>query len=528
VKDKKMSENGKKTSAKRSMFGVRVRLVLIITGLLAGVSGTQFAINYRQQQEVVAKLLELNRQINQTIHDIDRQIEKRSRQISQPGLPGPPAGGRSPGSSRMERELKSFLEFVDGNIDRLLSRPAPSWPEVSERIARLRQLTSAGEINRNPEQAWSFFQVTVSVMDEMTRKGSRWRYKISSQPIVPRSDDVLQVSIPIVEEGQVRFVNLQYQITDFLENFEVYRLTSLIITLSVLVLGLLIAVVFSGRFTRPIRQLNNAFKRVEQGDLDCRVGIKRRDEIGQLVYGFNHMVQRLKHNKDLEKTFHRQERLGSLGQMAAGIAHEIKNPLNAINLTLQHLGDRLSLETPGERELFERYSQNIQREMSRLGKIVDTFLNFARVSEMERSNTDIRQVIEDVLTLVASDAHKRGVRIECAFADGSLVRMVDPEKMRTVFLNLILNAVQAMPSGGRLRIATEHKQDSPAVITVSDTGTGIAPENLERIFDLYFSTKEDGSGLGLAIATNIVRDHGGEINVSSGLGTGSEFTITIP
>ena len=86
-----MSENGKKTSTKRSMFGVRVRMVLIITGLLAGVSGTQFAINYRQQQEVVAKLLELNRQINQTIHDIDRQIEKRSRRISQPGLPGPPA-----------------------------------------------------------------------------------------------------------------------------------------------------------------------------------------------------------------------------------------------------------------------------------------------------------------------------------------------------------------------------------------------------------------------------------------------------
>jgi len=507
---------------------VRARLVLIITGLLAGVSGTQFVINYRQQQEVVAKLLELNRQINQAIQDIDRQIDKRSRRVAKAGLPAMPTGSGNYGSNRMERELKSFLEFVDGNIEGLLSRPASGWPEVAERIARLRRLTTPGRPSDNSENAWSLFQVTVSVMDEMSRKGSHWRYEISSQPAVPRTNDILQVSIPIVEEGQVRFINLQYQITDFLEQFEAYRWTSLMVTLCVLGLGLLVALVFAGHFTRPIRQLNQAFKQVEQGDLDCSIGLERRDEIGQLVSGFNQMVQRLKQNQDLEKTLHRRERLGSLGQMAAGIAHEIKNPLNAINLTLQHLGDKLSLKAGEERQLYERYSQNIQRETARLGKIVDTFLNFARVSDLERSNVDLHGVIEDVLTLLASDAEKRGVRIERALSDEPLVRMVDPEKMKTVFLNLILNAIQAMPSGGRLRIATENPGGRPAVITVSDTGTGIAPENLDRIFDLYFSTKEDGSGLGLALAGNIVRDHGGEIKVTSSLGTGSEFTVTLP
>ncbi len=524
----KMRQKEKKPGTGKSFFGVRARLVLIITGLLAGVSGTQFAINYRQQQEVVSRLLELNRQINQTIQDIDRQIEKRSQQTARTGLPGTGAGRENLGASRVERELKSFLEYVDGNLERQLSRPTPALPEMAERIARLRRLTSAGELNQSPGENWSFFQVTVSVMDEMTRKGSRWRYEISSRPVAPRRDDVLQVSIPIVEEGQVRFVHLQYQISDFLENFKVYRLTSLVITLCVLGLGLLVTLIFTGRFTKPILQLDTAFKKVEQGDLDCRVGLERRDEIGQLVQGFNRMVERLKQNKDLEKTLHRRERLGSLGQMAAGIAHEIKNPLNAINLTLQHLGDKLSLEARGERQLYERYSRNIQGETARLGKIVDTFLSFARVSDLERSDTDLHQVIEDVLTLVATDAGKRDVRIERALAKGPLVRMVDAEKMKTVFLNLVLNAVQAMPSGGRLRIGTENKKGEPAVITVSDTGTGIAQENLERIFDLYFSTKEDGSGLGLSIAGNIVRDHGGEISVSSGLGTGSEFTITLP
>ncbi|MBN2288113.1 MAG: HAMP domain-containing protein [Candidatus Glassbacteria bacterium] len=519
-----MSRQANKTTAAGSYFGVRARLALIITLLLAGVSGTQYAINYRQQQQVVAKLLELNRQINRTIQDIDRQIQKRSQRVVQDGL----APGEAGGAAQVERELKSFLEFVDSNFESLLTRPAPGWPEVAERISRLRRLASAGALDRGPGSDWSFFQVTVSVMDEMTRRGSRWRYQISSRPVLPAGDDILQVSIPIVEEGQVRFVNLQYQIGDFLEDFRAYRLTSLLVTLSVLGLGLVAALVFSGRFTRPIRQLNQAFKRVEQGDLECRVGVRRRDEIGQLVAGFNQMVGRLKQNKDLETNLHRQERLGSLGQMAAGIAHEIKNPLNAINLTLQHLGDKLTLNVPGERELYERYSQNIQRETARLGKIVDTFLSFARVSEMERRHTDLHQVIEDVLTLVAPDAEKRGIRIERAFAHGPLVRTVDQEKMKTVFMNLVLNAVQAMPSGGRLRVATGSDGDGPAVVAVSDTGTGIAPENLERVFDLYFSTKENGSGLGLALAGNIVRDHGGEISVSSSLGTGSEFTVTLP
>jgi signal transduction histidine kinase len=518
-----MNGNKKESSASKRFFSVRARLALIITLLLAGVSGTQFVINYYQQQEVVSRLLDLNRQINQTIQDIDRQINKRAQRTVRTNLPGSP-----PGPGGIERELQNFLQYVDSNFEQLLAQSAPGWPEVAERISRLRQLASATEQNRIPEDNWSFFQVTVSVMDEMSRKGSRWRYEISNQPAAPPADNVIQVSIPIVEEGQVRFVNLQYQISDFLEEFEVYRLTSLIITLCVLGFGLIAAVVFSGRFTKPIRQLNRAFRKVEQGDLECRVALERRDEIGQLVGGFNQMVERLQQNKDLETNLHRQERLGSLGQMAAGIAHEIKNPLNAINLTLQHLGDKLTFEAAGDRELYERYSRNIQRETARLGKIVDTFLNFAKVSDMERSSVDLHQVIEDVLTLMASDAAKRGVRIERVFAQEPLVRLADPEKMKTVFMNLILNGVQAMPSGGRLRIVTENKDGGPAVVVISDTGTGIAPENLERVFDLYFSTKENGSGLGLAIAGNIVRDHGGEINVTSSLGTGSEFTITIP
>jgi len=507
---------------KKYRFGVRGRLVLLITFLLAGISGTQYILYYLQQQAVIRQLVELNRQINVTIQDIDRQIREHYRLSTasgQSGVPGPPASSRA-----MSQELKEFIEYVDGNFARLLTGSS-GFIDIQEHIERLRKLAAQTE---NSPGGSSFFKVTVSVMDEMSRKSRQWRYTVSSQAVMPPGEDILQVSIPIIEEGQVHFVHLQYQISDFLEHFQKYRTTSLVVTLFLLVSGLVISLIISGYFTRPIRQVSEGFNRIEQGDLNCQLNIERSDELGQMVAGFNQMVERLKQNKELEKSIYRQERLSSLGKLAASIAHEIKNPLNAINLSLQHLGDKLAFKSRADHELFDRYSRNIQREVARLSKIVDTFLNFSRVSDLERSPVNLNEVIEEVLTLLARDAHDRGVRFETEYSKGGLVKKVDPEKMKTVFMNLVINAIEAMPSGGRVRVTTSGGGDTPARITVSDTGCGITRENLERIFDLYFSTKEQGSGLGLAIVNNIVRDHGGEISVSSNLGTGSDFTVTIP
>ena len=509
-------------AGKKYIFGVRARLALIIILLLAGVSGTQYVINYRQQREVVNTLVELNRQINETILHIDRQL----KESSQPSRAVHPDPGQTRGLERssMARELQNFIEFVQGNIGSALIQQS-GFREMLDRISALQQTALALE---SSPQGSSFFRVTVSVMDEMSRKSPLWRYTISSQPLVPQADNILQVSIPIIEEGQVRFVHMQYEISDFLENFKRSRLTSLVVTLITLGIGLIFTLLYTGHFTRPIRKLSEGFNRIEHGELNCRIATRRKDELGQLVAGFNHMAQRLEQNKELEKTLYRQERLSSLGKLAGGIAHEIKNPLNAINLSLQHLGDKFAVDSTSGRELFDRYSENIQREVERLSKIVDTFLNFSRVSELERAPVNIHGLIDEVLTLLARDADSKGIRIETAFEKGELVKNVDPEKMKTVFLNLIINAIEAMPSGGRLRITTSGGARKPAKITISDTGCGIAAEDLERIFDLYYSTKEQGSGLGLAIVNDIIRDHGGELAVQSSLGTGSDFTLTIP
>ncbi len=508
-----------KKTEKNYRFGIRARLTVTFTLLLAAVSASQFLIYNSQQHKVVDKLVELNRQINETIRHIDNQLKDRAT------VQG---GGQHPemmATPVMAAEFQQFLDFVEGNLGRTLGGASSSADELVRRIERLRsyanQAASSGAGS-------SFFSVTVSVMDEMSRKSPAWSYTISSRPLAPTSDGVLQLSIPVVERGQVRFVHMQYEISDFLEDFRRNRTTSLLIALASLGVGLVLALIYSGHFTSPILRLSEAFSQVESGDLDCRVKTNRKDEIGQLVGGFNHMVKRLKQNKDMEQTLYRQERLSSLGKLAAGIAHEIKNPLNAISLSLQHLDDKLRFAGKEDHELYHRYSTNLQGEVARLSKIVDTFLNFSRISGLERAPVDLNGLIGEVLTLLARDIQDRGVRVETAFESPTLVCEIDPEKMKTVLLNLLINAVESMPSGGRLQIATSSVEGGPAQMVIGDTGCGIERDNIELVFDLYFSTKESGSGLGLAIVNDIIRDHGGRIEVTSSLGTGSEFKITLP
>ena len=516
------------------LFGIRTRLIVIITLLLAGMAVSQLIINYRQQKAVIGKLMELNGEVNQAIRVFDR--------IRREEIPPTSATGYR---SEFETELNNFLDYVETNLEDLLKDKGTGTEELARRVARLRLLAASGRQSEYgfqpdgghssaagppaPEES-SGFRRTISIIERITSRGASWHFEVTSAPPTDQNmDRALLVSIPVVDEGQVRFINLQYQIDDFLGQFETYRLTSLIITGSVFLIGVIFAILFSNGFTRPIRRINSSFGRIEEGDLDCKIEYQHNDEIGQLTDGFNRMVDKLREKNELERALHRNERLSALGQMAAGVAHEVKNPLNAIKLTLQHLGDKLTIEDQKERQLYDKYSINIQNEVTRLGRIVDTLLDFAHVGKLEAVRVDIAQVLEDVLTLVARDAMKKGVRLESNIEEG-LVRMVDPEKMKTVFMNMVLNAIQAMPSGGRLKVRAyrDEQSNNSVMIEFEDSGTGIQKSNIEKIFDLYYTTREDGSGLGLSIANNVVREHGGRIEVESALGTGSKFKIILP
>ncbi len=222
----------------------------------------------------------------------------------------------------------------------------------------------------------------------------------------------------------------------------------------------------------------------------------------------------------------RERHLASLGQMAAGLAHEIKNPLGSIKGAAEILGDDFP---EGSRK--HEMMHVLIKETDRLNRVVDDFLNFARPRPIVREPTRINAVLDGVVSQIAADATARHVKIVRDFDTRIPEAPLDAEKLHQVFLNLALNAVAAMPGGGILAVATRHASMDGRphiVVTFRDEGAGIREEDMERVFDPFFTRSEKGTGLGLSISHTIVQNHGGRIEVASVHPRGTQFSVILP
>jgi len=226
----------------------------------------------------------------------------------------------------------------------------------------------------------------------------------------------------------------------------------------------------------------------------------------------------------LEAQLQQSEKLSSIGLLAAGVAHEVNTPLAGISSYSQMLMQQIP-DTDPRRQLLEK----IHRQTSRASSIVNNLLNFSRGAEARYAPVDLNRVIDDTIQLLEAQLRNTEIEVVRSYADDLPLAFGDGPKLQQVLMNLILNARDAMPQGGRLEISTEADEDS-AVIGVRDTGLGIAPEHLAKIYDPFFTTKQigKGTGLGLAVSYGIIRDHGGHIDVESNLGEGTRFHITLP
>jgi signal transduction histidine kinase len=224
---------------------------------------------------------------------------------------------------------------------------------------------------------------------------------------------------------------------------------------------------------------------------------------------------------EIEEQLRRAERLSALGELSAGLAHEIRNPLGAIRGTAEILQDGIDPED----KRFE-FARILVREVDRLNQVVEDFLRFARPVPPARERCDLLPLVEEVFGLARPLAERCGVRLELAPGEAPPVPG-DRGQLRQVFLNLALNAVQAMPAGGTLTVSAT-PADGAVRIAFADTGGGIAPENLPKVFNPFFTTRREGTGLGLAIVQRIVQGHGGRIDVASRMGEGATFIVTLP
>ncbi len=331
------------------------------------------------------------------------------------------------------------------------------------------------------------------------------------------------------------------------EKAQIYKQMLISGVVSVILLSLLLSLLLTRFVNRPVDKLLAATKQAAHGNLDQAVGIRSHDELGELSDSFNNMISELKRSRDAiedwtqtlehrvqERTQELQQvqdqliragKMAALGELAAGVAHEINNPLTGV-LTFSSL----MLKKVDENHPWKKDLENIVQQTTRCRNIVRGLLDFARQRKPDKKEWDIHTLIDRTLTLVENQARFQNIKIVKEFKTGIPMLFVDGDQVQQVFMNIVINAADAMAGdGGTLTIKT-NMRDGMAEVSFTDSGCGMAKEHLSKLFAPFFTTKETGkgTGLGLAISYGIIQSHNGEIDVESKVGKGSTFRIKLP
>ena len=343
------------------------------------------------------------------------------------------------------------------------------------------------------------------------------------------SEETDGVAHPIpIETSQGRWYVMVILKTDKKEIFQKAS-QPLIYTLLILLFSTATTFFLVWRFTRPIANLSEAARRVAAGDLSFRVkDAERTDEVGQLALQFNEMTAELEKSRHLEAQLQQAEKSAVVGRLASAIAHEIRNPLNYINLTLDHLRAKFAPAEDGKRDDFEKLTAQLKTEVGRINNQISDFLRYSRPLKLNLQPISARAVVEDSLRIIEPQADEQNIKINLIEEENVPHILGDAEVLHSVFNNLLINAVQAMQKSGGILNVIISASENFVKIEVTDRGVGIPEENLDKIFEPYFSTKETGTGLGLAIVKKNVDDHNGLISAESTLGEETKFTVKLP
>ncbi len=496
----------------RLLNSFRMRLLLVLAGLLVATLGVQFYLNRLSEQQVARTIAEQEQALAAGISlaaqsfntpvrlvQLDRELgfllrEKHAGRITNVLVVSDK--GRSP--NRLDDE-----DIIDDSLDPKLvpeEREDGTVKYFTVNEAQLPRLVYADQLANTQPVAGEPRAFTISAA---TSQGLNYIIVVLGSAQMHESHSLWQDARPLLP------------------------------TLAVLLIATLAAGILVWRFTRPIQELSDAARRVAVGEFNFRVpAATRRDEMGALATVFNEMIARLGGMRDLETRLNLAERSAVVGRLASAIAHEIRNPLNYINLTLDHLRTSLAPSDPQKRAMVERLTAQLKVEVARINTRISEFLKYTRPAQLEMRPIDLRESIEDALRLVEGQAAESNIETRVEVEGDIPPVRGDAESLRSIFTNLIINAVQAMEgdgAGGRLTVTLSAAAGAGrASVSIADTGRGIEAENVSQVFEPYFSTKETGTGLGLAIVKKAIDDHDGTITVASKHGEGTTFTVTLP
>jgi two-component system nitrogen regulation sensor histidine kinase NtrY len=304
-------------------------------------------------------------------------------------------------------------------------------------------------------------------------------------------------------------------------------ITAVAVAAGALLIGLLVSLWVAARITRPVRELAEGAREVASGRWETRIDVRGLDEIGQLGIAFNDMTRTLASQRDkLLQT----ERVAAWRELARRLAHELRNPLFPLQITVENLQRAKQLDAKQFLEVFNESTATLKVELANLNAIVGRFSDFSKMPAPQFARVDVNEALRNIIRLFEPQFNvvgKPAIAAEYFLTEPLPEIDADAVLLHRAFQNLVLNAVDAMPTGGTLTLRT-FERGANVLIEITDSGAGLTPEECARLFTPYYTTKQQGTGLGLAIVQSIVTDHHGTIGVSSEEGQGTTFRIELP
>ena len=413
----------------------------------------------------------------------------------------------------------SFLEMRLSEKNYFLYQDKSALAEIRDKISYTMKTLDAAKKDIIPA-------IGETDLNKLQSYLQSYSYVIAETVKVPRLNAELEAKIRVAGKKLKEF-------SDSITRLERKRVNDIILSSksilifsfwAILASALIISHFISQKIVRSLREIEKLTKSISEGNFNRIEGFRTRDELGSVITAINSMSEELAHR---EEQIIQSKKLASLGILTAGVAHEITNPLNNISMiaqTYEELYAKLS-----EKDRIE-FMGKVDAETERIRKIVKNLLDFSKPKDANPKEEDINAVIQKTLTLVQNMIDVSNIETTVKLETGLPHLYIDEHQIQQVLVNLVTNAVQATPAGGKLFIASRMGKDGDSVdITVMDTGKGISPEFLPHIFDPFFTTKgEGGTGLGLSVSYGIIKNHNGEIRVESKAGVGTTFTIELP
>jgi signal transduction histidine kinase len=420
--------------------------------------------------------------------------------------------------SRLKQQMPQALADVRA-LEQLRSSP-----EEHKLLDQLRaELEAVQQSFKNDEEL--FDEVYGPIGDQPIQPADAVRWKQAADRLLGRERAIKRQLTSLSAGLRLRAQQAGLRLEES-ENRAVWA-TLLLAVIAVLV-GVAVLIV-AQRTLSPLRRLAERAKEIARGDYKQRVDASSGDEIGEVGREFNAMAQAL---DEREQQLIRSERLATVGKIAAQITHEVRNPLSSIGLNAEMLEEELGglQGPPAQIEEARGLARSIVKEVDRLAEITEEYLRFARLPRPKLEREDLGAIASSLLSFMKPELEARGITVDAQLPPRLPVE-ADEHQLRQALLNLLRNAAEAMTAGGRLEVSAHvlgPDERGALELVIADTGQGIAPEHLAKIFDPFFSTKEGGTGLGLALTQQIIVEHGGSIAVSSEVGRGTRFVIRLP